>query len=148
MSDITVRPSIATMSDEAIALARGMADAMRAMPEAIIPIKITDDLHAGMYARTCEVPAGATVAGVLLKVPMLFILSGNALLYVGTDAPLHLAGYHVLKANAGRMQVLHALEETHVTAIFATDAETVEEAEREATDETGLLASRQLLEGA
>lgn len=147
MSDVALRPNIPAMSQEGLARARAMADAMRALPaEQQRNMKVTHDLWAGVYARTLEIPKGEVAAGVFLKIPMLFILAGEALVYVGTEAPLHLVGYKVLRAEANRMQIVHAIEQTFITAVFGTEAKTREEAEREATDEIHLLAPP-LIEG-
>jgi hypothetical protein len=57
-------------------------------------------------------------------------------------APVHLQGHAVLAASAGRKQAFLARVDTHLTMIFPTRAKTVEDAEREFTDEVDLLASR------
>lgn len=108
-----------------------------------VPIKTSHVLHAGMYARTLEIPAGVVVTGVLVKVATLLVISGEAELYVGNSEMVRLVGNGmVLTGNAGRKQFIVTLKETHVTMIFPTNAKTVEEAENEFTDEGDLLLSR------
>lgn len=100
-------------------------------------------LHGGMYARTVCVPAGVMITGARVKVSTILVLDGEALLYVGTDHPMHLAGHHVVPASAGRKQALVAIRETYMTMLFPTGVGGVEEAERAFTDEPDILLSRQ-----
>ncbi|TXH01379.1 MAG: hypothetical protein E6R09_06815 [Rhodocyclaceae bacterium] len=98
-------------------------------------------LHAGMYARTMRLAAGHVLVGALVRVPTIVIFHGDAEVYVG-DASLRLTGYHVIPASALRKQVFLAYSDCDLTAIFATEAETVEQAENEATGEAENLLSR------
>lgn len=142
MSELVARgPEIAPMSSAAIDRVRRMESMALAMPQVSI---LTDHvLHAGMYARTVFVPAGVMITGVLVKVPTILILHGNALIYVGDDMPMPCAGYNVLTAAAGRKQAFLAETDICLTMIFPSDATTVEEAEQQFTDESDLLQSRQ-----
>jgi hypothetical protein len=56
--------------------------------------------------------------------------------------PVHVQGYAVLPASAGRKQAFVAQADTRLTMVFPTSAKTVEQAEREFTDEIYLLGSR------
>lgn len=106
-----------------------------------VAIRTEHTLHAGLYARTVMIPAGVVLTGALIKIPTVLIMSGDAIVH--TDAgPLELHGYHVLSADAGRKQAFVALTETHLTMVFPTAATTVEEAEREFTDEYERLMTR------
>jgi hypothetical protein len=58
------------------------------------------------------------------------------------DQTRELAGYHVIAASKGRKQAFFALEDTHLTMLFPTRASSIEEAEREFTDEFDRLMSR------
>jgi hypothetical protein len=51
-------------------------------------------------------------------------------------------GYQVVPAAAGRKQAFRAVADTHITMVFPTNARTVDEAEREFSDEFERLASR------
>lgn len=97
--------------------------------------------HAGMYARTIRIPAGEFITGALVRIPTLLIVDGDAIIWLG-DHGRRIAGHHVLLAAAGRKQAFRAFSDTHLTMVFATGAKTVDEAEREFTDEFALLLSR------
>lgn len=99
-------------------------------------------IHAGMYSRTVRIPAGVVITGAEIKLATLLIVSGHVLVTVG-DKTRELVGYHVLPAGAGRKQAFYAKADTDLTMIFATSANTVEEAERQFTDEADRLLSRQ-----
>lgn len=94
-----------------------------------------------MYARTLRIPAGTVVTGALIKVPTILIFHGHAELLTG-DGWATIDGYGVLAASAFRKQVCVARTAVEVTMLFATQAKTVEEAEREFTDEYEKLLSR------
>lgn len=99
-------------------------------------------LHAGLYARTVLVPAGTLFTGALVKIPTMLVVTGEAMVWTGNDKPLHLVGHNVVPAAAGRKQAFLAMSDMALTMIFATDAGTVDEAERAFTDEHERLASR------
>lgn len=106
------------------------------LPQLDLPIKHT--FHAGMYTRTITVPAGVFITGALIKIPTMLIVNGDCLIYTGAEAK-RLTGYHVMTAAAGRKQAFVAISDTQITMAFATDAVTVEDAEREFTDEVDKL---------
>lgn len=97
-------------------------------------------IHDGIYSRTLFMPAGSIVAGVLIKVPTTLILSGKMVVYVGEDTR-HIDGYNVLTTMGNRKQVVYAIEDSYATLLFKTNAKTVEEAERDMTDEYDKLMS-------
>lgn len=98
-------------------------------------------LHGGMYARTICIPAGVVLTGAQIKVATMLIVSGHVRVTVGNDVS-DIAGYHVLAASAHRKQAFLAIEDTQLTMLFPTSAATVEDAEREFTDEHDKLFSR------
>lgn len=98
--------------------------------------------HAGMYARTIRMPAGMVGVGTLIKVPTLLIVHGDVDLLTG-DGWIEIRGYGVLPGSAGRKQVFVTRSDVEMTMLFATQARTVEDAEREFTDEFEMLMSRQ-----
>ncbi len=133
------RTRIAPMSAAAIDRVRRLESLASTLPQVAIG---TDHVfHAGVYARTIKVPAGVMITGVLIKIPTLLIVQGDAVVHI-EDGALELRGYNVVPAGAGRKQAFVALTDTHLTMIFATDALDVDTAEREFTDELDKLATR------
>ena len=140
MADVTVQhPVIPAMDEAAIDNVRQLTAAMAELPQ--VPIRTEHILHAGLYARTVFVPAGVIITGVLIKIPTLLIVHGDALVYIG-GASLRLEGYNVVPAAAGRRQVFVAESDLHLTMLFASDAASVDQAERQFTDEFEQLVSR------
>lgn len=132
---------IAPMSAAAIDQAARLEEASLAhMPQVQIPVDHC--LHAGLYQRTVKVPAGIVITGALIRIATLLIVSGDCIVHV-EGGPIELHGHHVLRAEAGRKQVFVALTDTYLTMVFPTSAATVEEAEREFTEEADKLQSRQ-----
>jgi hypothetical protein len=78
------------------------------------------------------------ITGALIKIPTVVITSGSLIAYTG-EGLKPLDGYNVIKAEAGRKQAFVAKTGSYITMIFATSATTIEEAEREFTDEYELL---------
>jgi len=133
------RAALPQMSDAAVAAVRRVESAMRAVGQVHLD---TDHLiHGGMYARTIRIPPRVALAGVLITRATTVILSGDATVFTGSES-VHLTGYHVLPASAGRKQVFVSHAETYLTMLFPTRARTVEEAETEFTDEPGALQAR------
>lgn len=99
-------------------------------------------LHGGMYARTITMPPHLALVGAHIKRPTVVITVGSGKVLVGKDWA-DIAGYQVLPASAGRKQIFVSLEgPLIITMLFPTEAQTVEEAEAEFTDEYDLLLSR------
>lgn len=98
-------------------------------------------IHGGMYARTLHIPAGVMITGALVKLATVLIISGDVVMYA-EDGPQELHGYNVLAASANRKQAFVAVTDTSMTMILPSDAKTVEAAEAQVTDETGLLMTR------
>ena len=98
-------------------------------------------LHAGMYFRTARVEANQVFTNVLVKIPTILIVNGSAA--VNVNGRWHwLHGYSVLAASAHRKSVYLTRTATDFTMAFLSNAKTVEEAEREFTDESEQLLSR------
>jgi hypothetical protein len=98
-------------------------------------------IHAGMYARTILVKKDTIITGALIKIATILIINGNVVVTIGNEA-IELIGYHVLPASAYRKQAFLTKEDTYMTMVFATSANSVEEAESKFTDEVDLLISR------
>jgi hypothetical protein len=140
MADLALAlAGIPAMSDAAIENVRRPEKLARGLPQ--VALETNHVIHAGLYARTILVPAGVMITGALVKIATLLVVQGDVIVYVD-GAPVHLQGHAVLAASAGRKQAFLARVDTHLTMIFPTRAKTVEDAEREFTDEVDLLASR------
>lgn len=127
------------MSDEAIAKVNALRDMALSVEQA--DFETSHVLHAGMYARTMNLAAGNMVIGSLLKVQTIVVFHGDAHVFVG-DSTIRLTGYHVIPAEAFRKQIFVAITDSMITAIHATKATTISEAEDEATSESENLLSR------
>ena len=122
-----------------VAKTRAFAEYLKTQPQAAIPTSHV--IHAGMYHRTCMIPKGCAVTGALIKLDTVMTFHGDAHVYTGEEF-VHLTGYRVLAAAAGRAQVVIANEDTHVTMSFPTTNTTVEACEEQFTDEYEQLGSR------
>ena len=98
-------------------------------------------LHSGVYSRTILLPKGSILTGVLLKIPTTLIVSGNAIFTQGDDTK-QVNGYAVLTASKQRKQAFISYEDTYITMCFSTSANTIEQAEKEFTDDYEQLLSR------
>lgn len=105
-----------------------------------VHVKTEHLIHAGMYCRTVRVAKGTIFTGALVKIATVVIVMGDVVAYIG-GAPLHLMGYHVLPAGAGRKQAFVAKEDTVITMMFATTATNVDEAEKQFTNDYASLMS-------
>jgi hypothetical protein len=136
---VSTEQRIPAMAPQAIERVRALESAIAARPQFMVE---TDHvLHGGIYSRTVLVPAGAVIAGALIKIATTLIVSGDCTVFVGDDA-VRLTGYRVLAASAGRKQAFVAHADTYLTMVFQTNAATVEQAEAEFTDEADKLISR------
>lgn len=140
MNALTTVDAILATSAEALAQVNRAEAKMRAMPQ--IHIRTEHILHAGMYSRTVRIKAGVAFTSVLIKVPTMLIVRGKCRIMAG-EMWLDLDGYNVIPACAGRKMLYVTLEDTDFTMIFPSKAKTIEEAEREFTDDAGTLLSRE-----
>lgn len=131
--------NLPAMTDSAIDKVREAESKLLEMPQVNIPTQHT--LHAGMYARTVTIPAGVAITGALIKIPTILIVDGHCEVFTGTETVI-LNGYHVIQAAPNRKQVFLAYTDTTLTMLFPSQAETVEQAEDEFTDEAACLWSR------
>lgn len=106
------------------------------------PIVTHHLIHAGMYHRTVKLPVHWVGTGAEIKRATVLTLSGDVTVALGDGEGKRFTGYHVIPASAGRKQAFVVHAETHLTMSFPTQAQTVEEAEAEFTDETDMLVSR------
>lgn len=136
---VTERTALPAMANEAIGKVRALE--AQAIKQPQVDIETMHLIHAGMYQRTIKIPAGVMLTGALIKVSTSLIVSGDCFVFIG-DETIRLTGYHILPASAGRKQAFVAVSDTFLTMSFATDATSVEQAEKQFTDEVHLLASR------
>lgn len=100
-------------------------------------------IHGGMYLRTLHMKAGQVMTGALLKVPTVLIVAGDCAVFIGQET-IELRGYSVLPGSAGRKQVFLAHTDVSMTMSFPTTASTVEQAEKEFTDEYAMLMTNRM----
>lgn len=91
-------------------------------------------LHGGIYSRTIHIPAAFMLCGSLIRVKTILTVSGDMQMYNG-ESWTRLHGYNVLACNDHRRGMGFAQALTHVTMLYATQAKTVKEAEKEFTHE-------------
>jgi hypothetical protein len=133
--------AIPSMHDDAIARIRRLEARAAERPQ--VKIATHHVLHAGLYARTILVPAGTMLTGALVDIPTTVIVSGDCTVALGDGRTERLTGYHVLAAEGRRKQAYIAHADTWITAVFASSAKSVAEAEDEFTAEAHKLMSRQ-----
>lgn len=106
-------------------------------------IEITTEhvLHGGVYTRTIRLEPETVLVGALVKIPTTLLVFGETKVFTG-DGWITLGGYHVIPAEAGRKQIFVTIAATSITMIFRTDAQSVEQAEKEFTSEHESLMSR------
>lgn len=131
--------SLSASGFEALELIGGLQAWMLQMPQ--VPLATQHLFHGGMYARTIRLAAETVVAGALIRVPTLLVVQGTADVWDGCRWR-RIEGYTVLPGRAGRKQVFVARSDVAMTMLFPTQALTVEDAEREFTDECEQLMSR------
>lgn len=136
---VDASPRLVPMSPEAVDKVRQLEASLMSLPQ--VAIRTEHLIHAGLYARTVRIPAGAVLTGALIKRATVLIVSGEATVFTGGDT-LELSGFHVLPGSAGRKQAFMARAETCLTMLFPSAAASVTEAEAEFTDEAHLLLSR------
>ena len=131
--------NIPAMKDQDIEKVYKLEEYLKAFPTTEIPTEHV--FHAGMYARSILVPANTVCCGALIKIATILIVSGDSIVFIG-DRAVEVKGYRVFPASTHRKQALVALSDTYATMIFTTSCKTVEDAEKEFTDEYMNLLSR------
>lgn len=130
--------SLVAMGSEWVQKAASIEAEIAALPQ--VPIVTQHVIHAGVYTRTVKLPKGTLISGALVKRSTNLIINGNVLVKIGQDT-LEYDGFVTIVASANRKQIFYAKEDTHISMYFSTNCATVEEAEREFTDEYDKLAS-------
>lgn len=130
--------AIAAMNDTQIDIAYKAEEFIKEFEQ--VDIETNHIIHGGMYSRTILLRRGVTLSGALIKIPTLLILSGDIHIYIGDDVK-HFIGYNIIPASKNRKQIMTANTDTYVTMVFATDSGTIDDVEKEFTDEWESLIS-------
>lgn len=136
---VAFSPKVPAMTEEAIGGLRTMQDALKDLPQEEVATHHV--LHGGQYTRTIKLKKGVFIIGALVKVPTTLIVTGDCTVNLG-DTMVRLTGHGVIPASAHRKQGFLAHEDTYLSMTFPTQAQTVEQAEDEFTDEAATLLSR------
>lgn len=121
---------------EAIDKVAKLATALKQLPQVTF---ITEHmLHGGLYTRTVRLPPGTVCAAVLIKVTTVLILVGDCEVW-SNDELIHAHGYSVLPGSAGRKIAFVTRSPVCMSMMFPTTATTVDEAQKQFTDEHELL---------
>lgn len=132
-------PQIPTMTAATVAKVRELESQLSKAPQ--VDVETFHVLHAGLYARSLNLPAGVALTGALIKIPTVLIVSGSCAMLIGEEEAVQLEGYNVIPAMAGRKQAFITHSDVQMTMLFPTLADTIEQAEREFTDEYERLLS-------
>lgn len=135
----TAGARIPAMSRESIDRVRDLEAQALALPQ--VDITTHHALHGGMYSRTICIPAGVMLTGAEIKIATMLVINGHVRATLG-ESTVDFVGHNVIPASAGRKQAFLALTNTYLTMIFPSCAQSIEEAEREFTDESDRLFSR------
>lgn len=136
---ISLKSRVPAMSSDAVAKVRKLETVISDLPQT--PVSTHHILHGGIYARTVMIPAGSVITGALINVPTTLVICGDCTVYIGEES-VRVQGYNVFAASAGRKQAFIAHSDLFLTMSFVTDAQSIEEAEDQFTDEAHLLVSR------
>lgn len=139
-SNIIPVDNLPPCSKDDLAVMDKVIEEVKKCPE--VDILVEHFIHAGIYSRTCLIPAGCVIVGALIKIPTVVQVCGRCKVTVGSKAKF-IDGFAVLRASAGRRQAFYAEEDTYVTMSFATKTTDVKEAEKEFTDEFELLTTNE-----
>jgi hypothetical protein len=139
MFNVSSQAILPPMSKEDIDIAYMAQEAIG--KEEQVHVETNSVIHDGVYYRTIKLIAGTVAVGALIKVPTVLIVSGTVKVFVGNTV-YNVSGYEVFQGEANRKQVAHAITDTYMTMCFKTDAKTIDEAEKEFTDEYEILISR------
>lgn len=137
MSELTpIYTRLPPSTPEAIDKVRILAEGLQQLPQT--PFVTEHLLHGGLYTRTIRLPADTVCAAVLIKLPTVLILQGDCEVW-SNDELICTHGYSVLPGSAGRKIAFVTRSDVAMSMIFPTAAKTVDEVQREFTDEHELL---------
>jgi len=133
---VQLHTRLAPSTPAAIDKVERLTAGLRKLPQ--VPFVTEHMLHAGMYTRTVRLPAGTVCAAVLIKVPTVLIVVGKAEVWSNEELLL-VEGYSVLPGSAGRKIAFVTYSEVAMSMMFPSTATTVDEAQKQFTDEHELL---------
>jgi len=133
---VPLHTRLAPSSSTAIAKVRKLTEVLQQLPQT--PFVTEHMLHAGLYTRTVRLPADTVATAVLIQVPTVLIVAGDARLFNDDDV-IECSGFSVLPGSAGRKVALTTSTDVVFSMIFPTKAKTVDEAQKEFTPEHELL---------
>ena len=137
MSELTpIYTRLPPSTPEAIDKVRILTEGLQQLPQT--PFVTEHLLHAGMYTRTVRLPRDTVCAAVLIRVPTVLIIAGECEVW-SNDELIGTQGYSVLPGSAGRKIAFVTRSDVAMSMMFPTAARTVDEAQREFTDEHELL---------
>ena len=135
---LTQHTTLAKSSPESIEKVQQLTDVIREMTQ--LPFVTEHLLHAGMYTRTVRLPANAVCTAVLISPATVLIIAGSVDVW-SNDELITVNGYNVIPGSAGRKIAFVTRTETAMSMLFPCKATTVEEAQREFSEEHQLLPS-------
>ena len=115
-----------------------IGDMIKALKAPKPGIKIHQLLHAGCYVRTAFIPKDTVFVSCQLQVPTVLVVSGDCVMS-DTDKAVRIQGYEVLTGARMRQGIIRTFEDTYMTAFFATDAKTTQEAEAQSVADVSKL---------
>lgn len=142
MNDLlTVTNTIPSTSPGANAYLMEQAIEMSNHPEQVFDPPIEHWITDGIYYRATAIPPYSVIVSCMIKPPTDIVVVGNCLVTVG-DHVEHLLGMRHIKASPNRRVAYKSLDgDVFILMYFKTKASTVEEAEKEMTDEVILLTN-------
>lgn len=102
---------------------------MRELPQ--LAIEPAHTFGPGFYARTIEVPAGATLTGKVHSTEHIFILSRGEMLLATEDGRRHVKAPFQCVSRPGLKRIGHALTDCEVTNVHITRTTDLQTLERE-----------------
>lgn len=107
-----------------------------------VEVPIEHWIDDGVYYRATYLQPGTVIVSSMMKVPTTIVVVGNCLVTVG-DHVEHLLGMKHIKASANRRVAYRSLDGGVFILMYfkVASATTVEEAEKEMTDEYNLLTN-------
>ena len=137
MSELTpLYTRLPPSTPEAIDKVRVLTEGLQQLPQVLF---VTEHLlHAGLYTRTIRLPFDTVCAAVLIKLPTVLIIQGDCDVW-SNDELIRTHGYSVLPGSAGRKIAFVTRSDVAMSMVFPSAATTVDEAQREFTDEHDLL---------
>lgn len=144
MSDVIKRCSNSVLSKSATketeeACSR-LYELLQAEPENAFDPPIQHFLHGGIYTRTMFLPKGCAMLGALIKVPTTCVIHGDIILSNGINS-VRSTGFATYQGVPNRRCFAYAIEDTYFTTHNVSKATTLDEAQKEFTDEWYLLTT-------